>query len=118
MKLYKVIASLTGNGWDIKVQEWEAVEKVKTYHATRTDEWNWTEKKQVKKERLHTIESTSIYNSNRFVAYKAWCFADEIEEWKEACKNSVIRTIRALKTDLDNLVKHIPELKKQQNEKE
>lgn len=112
MKLYRVIVALTGKGWDIKVQEWDAQEKKKTYNATRIDEWGHPTSKHVKKEKFHTIEETSIYNSNRFVAYGAWCLTpDETIEWTEACKRTVIRTIRALKTDLDSLLKHIPELK-------
>lgn len=118
MKLYEIIVSISGNGWDIKVNEWNAEEKTKTYHALRTDETKWTRSKIVRKENFHTIKATTIYNSYRFVAYEAWCFVDEIEEWKEACKNAVTRTVRAMKTDLDNLVKHIPELTTLKNEKE
>jgi hypothetical protein len=109
MKIYRISTIITSKGVEQKVIEWGAEEKKLTYSLTRVDEWGETLKKQFKKEALHRITDGRFYNSLRMVEFVAYCFENEIDEWKGATKRSAIKFIRQQKSDLDSLLNHVSE---------
>jgi hypothetical protein len=94
MKIYRVSTIITHKGVEQRIIEWEAEEKKLTYSLTRTDQWGETLKKQFKKEALHRITGGRFYNSLRMVEFVAYCFENEVDEWKGATKRSAIKFIR------------------------